>query len=95
MAHPARALPQPSEPPGGELIHGPWKAPDPILEPTPAHPRADRRPTTVPTLDVVITFYGGNSREQAAADVWTDWQRRYPNHHIRVHHPDEAWEPVR
>lgn len=97
MGHPARPLPAERGPVTetvGELIVGPWKTPDPEPE-APAEPREcgleDMR--VIPAIDVVISSYAGNSREEAAAQVWTDWQRRYPHHHVRVHHPDEGWDP--
>jgi len=48
----------------------------------------------VQVVTVVVTDYGGHSREVAAAQVWADWTARIPGALVRVVHASDGWEPV-
>lgn len=49
----------------------------------------------VRVVTVVVTDYGGHSREEAAAQVWADWSARFPDALVRVVHAGDGWEPLR
>lgn len=49
----------------------------------------------VRVVTVVVTDYGGQSREAAAAQVWADWSARFPDAVVRVVHASDGWEPLR
>lgn len=49
----------------------------------------------VRVVTVVVTDYGGHSREEAAVQVWADWSARFPDVVVRVVHASDGWEPVR
>lgn len=48
----------------------------------------------IPVLTVKVVDYAGRSPEDAAADVWSTWQHRYPGALIQVVHGDD-WTVVR
>lgn len=47
----------------------------------------------IPILTVKVIDYAGKPPDEAAADVWLDWTRRYPGALIQVVHGD-AWETL-
>ena len=49
----------------------------------------------IPILTVVIVDYAGKPPMEAAAEVWVDWQTRYPGALIQVVHGVDQWEPLR
>jgi hypothetical protein len=48
----------------------------------------------IPVLTVKVVDYAGRSRDDAAADVWSTWQTRYPGALIQVVHGAD-WEVIR
>lgn len=57
-------------------------------------PPAESSSALVRVVTVVVTDYGGHSREEAAAQVWADWTARFPGVVVRVVHASDGWEPV-
>ncbi|MBL8926341.1 MAG: hypothetical protein JNM77_08880 [Pseudonocardia sp.] len=50
--------------------------------------------SAIPVLTVKVVDYAGKDQMTAAAEVWADWQARYPGALIQVVHGDD-WDVLR